>query len=121
VIELRIPGLVPKTNMNSRAHWGTKKRIAKHERIMVRDALKLKFAQPRLPLVVTLIRCSTGWPDSDQAVTSMKHVRDGVADFIGVDDGDNRITWNVERRRVPRREQGTVIRIEAAGSRAEKS
>lgn len=113
MIELRIPGLVPKTNMNSRVHWGAKKRIAKHERTMARDALKLRFRRPSLPLVVTLTRCSTGYPDSDQAVTSMKHVRDGVADFLGVDDGSDEITWNVERRRVSKGEQGTLIRIEA--------
>jgi hypothetical protein len=114
MIELRIPGLVPKTNMNSRAHWAAKHRIAKHERTTA-GGLLLKFKRPRPPLVVTLIRCSTGWPDSDQAVTSMKHVRDGVADFLGVDDGHDGITWNVERRRVSKKEQGTIIRIEARG------
>ncbi len=116
MITVFLPRLVPSTNMNSRLHWARKSRIARQERSTATVALFRK-PRPTLPIVVTLTRCSTGWPDSDQAVTSMKHVRDGVADWLGIDDGDDRITWNVERRRVKRAETGTEIRIEARAER----
>jgi hypothetical protein len=47
-------------------------------------------------LVVLLTRTYSGRGramDSDGIARSLKAVRDGVADALGVDDGDPRVTW----------------------------
>jgi len=61
---------------------------------------------------VVITRCSVGKPDSDQVVGSCKGVRDAVAKWLGIDDGDPAITWVVEQKKAPRAGQGTSIRIE---------
>ena len=47
----------------------------------------------RLPCVVTLTRIAPRALDCDNNQISMKAVRDGVADRLGVDDRDPRVTW----------------------------
>jgi hypothetical protein len=37
--------------------------------------------------------------DSDNLPVSMKHVRDGIADAMGVDDRDERVTWEYAQER----------------------
>jgi hypothetical protein len=51
------------------------------------------------PLVVTLTRIAPRTLDSDNVHGALKHVRDGVADWLGVDDGDARVTWEVGQER----------------------
>jgi hypothetical protein len=52
-----------------------------------------------IPLVVTLTRIAPRTLDSDNVHGALKHVRDGVADWLGVDDGDARVTWEVGQER----------------------
>ena len=47
----------------------------------------------RLPCTVTITRLGPRKLDSDNLATSAKGLRDGIADKLGVDDGDERITW----------------------------
>lgn len=54
---------------------------------------------PSLPVVVTLTRVGKGSPDWDNVVGAMKHIRDGVADGLGVRDNDSRIEWRYETRK----------------------
>ena len=44
-------------------------------------------------LVVTLTRIGARKLDSDNLARSMKAVRDGIADALGIDDGSDRIEW----------------------------
>lgn len=44
-------------------------------------------------LVVLLTRVAPRELDSDNLQGALKHVRDGVADALGVDDRDERVTW----------------------------
>jgi hypothetical protein len=60
--------------------------------------------------VVTITRIGPRQLDSDNAVGSAKHVRDQVAACLGLDDGDKRLTWNVEQAKGP---FGVKIRIES--------
>jgi hypothetical protein len=53
-----------------------------------------------LPLVVTLTRVApSNGLDGDNLQGSLKACRDGVADWLGVDDRDPRVTWLYEQRR----------------------
>ena len=44
-------------------------------------------------ITVTLTRVSPGTMDTDGLAASFKGIRDGIADAIGIDDGDPRITF----------------------------
>jgi hypothetical protein len=50
---------------------------------------------PKLPLVIKMTRISPGMLDDDNAVGAMKAVRDSVAQYLGINDRDNRVKWLV--------------------------
>ncbi len=95
-----IPGLRLDVTANSRLHWATRARKVKHQRAVVALVLRT-VARPALPCVVTITRCSRGTLDDDNAVSSAKAVRDEVARWLGVDDRDGRVTWEVRQERAP--------------------
>jgi hypothetical protein len=107
-----IPGLRLDVTPNSRLHWATKARRVKHQRNIVAVVLAKKRA-PQPPVVVTITRCSPGTLDDDNATASAKAVRDEVARWLGVDDGDPRVTWRVLQRRAP---WGVEIAIDHGGA-----
>ena len=98
-ISIFIEGLVPKTTLNSREHWAAKHRRAKKERSITYLKLRQKSKPPRLPVTVVMWRQAPRLLDSDNAVAAMKSVRDGVADWLGIDDREPRVTWRVEQRK----------------------
>jgi hypothetical protein len=71
-----------------------------------------QFTAPKPPVTVTLVRCAGGQLDDDNATGSMKAVRDEVARWLGVDDGDASVRWRVEQRRVATKDRGTIVRVE---------
>lgn len=87
---------------NARDHWTKKKSRTSEQRglarVFCRDAKRLKVA---LPLTITLTRVSpTGKTlDDDNLASALKATRDGVADALGIDDGDKRLTWVCQQRR----------------------
>lgn len=60
------------------------------------------------PLEVTLTRIAPRALDDDNLASSQKHVRDGVADALGIDDRDPRVTWSYAQERA----KGYAVRIE---------
>lgn len=105
-----IPGLVPSTTLNDRSHWSVRYRKAKKERETALLCLMTKGRPPELPVTVELTRHATRLLDDDNLVSCMKACRDGVADWLGVDDGDPRITWVVKQRKAPKH-PGTMILV----------
>ncbi len=108
---VRVPQLVP-SSLNSREHWRVKAARVKRERAMVRLVLSARTPPP-LPVTVTLVRCAPRLLDSDNAVGAMKAARDQVAEWLGVDDRDPRVTWRVRQQKAPKLRQGTLVRVEA--------
>lgn len=96
--------------LNSREHWAVRARRAKKERGEVGLFVRRWNLAP--PCTVTLTRLSTAQMDGDGLQAALKHVRDGVADAIGVDDADPRITWQYRQEKAKRGHHG--VRIEAA-------
>lgn len=72
----------------------------------------------RPPCVVVLVRVSPRPLDSDNAASSLKRVRDGVADALGIDDADPRVSWVVEQRRGPAKVRGVVVEVYPRGEAA---
>lgn len=113
VLTVRVPqclGVTP--NEVRRWHWSKTRKAVATCRQSVQRILS-QYTPPNSPFVtVTMTRCSVGKCDDDGAVGAMKSVRDQVASWMSVDDGDPRITWVVEQRKVKRAEVGVLIRVE---------
>jgi len=96
--------------LNAREHWRTRSARVKRER---QTAALLVQPHP-LPCVVTMTRLSVGVLDDDNLQGACKAIRDGIADRLGIDDRDPRVSWRYAQRRCKRGEFGVEIQIEAA-------
>lgn len=67
-----------------------------------------------LPLLVVITRVSPRGLDSDNLQGSAKHVRDGIADVLGVDDRDERVIWRVRQERGPAKVYAAKVTISRA-------
>jgi hypothetical protein len=65
----------------------------------------------RWPVVVELIRLSAGTLDDDNLVTALKSVRDGVADWLCVDDGSDHVDWWYGQEKVKRGTWGVRVSV----------
>lgn len=105
MISVSIP-LHVKATSNLREHWAPRaERAAMH-----RAAAKLALGRRKRPtgrIVVTLTRVSPKELDDDNWVGAAKSLRDGVADWLGIDDRDKRVAWHYQQ------EKGeSAVRIE---------
>jgi hypothetical protein len=85
-----LPGLRTQSEMNLREHWGKRNARRERQQRVTLCALRSQIGNrpPPCPLVAKLTRVGPRRMDSDNAVISLKHVRDAVAKYLGVDDGD---------------------------------
>jgi len=90
-----LPMRLPST-ANLREHWGAKAKRASEHRSAARMVLGTR-ARGLVPAIVTLTRVAPRRLDDDNLATAFKNVRDGVADAIGVDDRDPRISWRYDQ------------------------
>lgn len=116
VITVELPVHLKNTS-NARQHWGTTARKAKVRHtveLAVRTAARHRGIVEMLPplalsggadehdLAVRLVYVGPRVLDDDGVASAVKSLRDGVADALGVDDRDPRVTW------VPDQERGGV-------------
>lgn len=87
MIEFLIP-IKTVTEGNAKEHWRTKAARAKSQRGAARlfGSAQCGKQDVALPCTVTLVRISPGTLDDDNLPGSLKHIRDGIADWLGVDD-----------------------------------
>ncbi len=104
-VSIPVLGLRTISEANAHEHWRTRAARAKHQKNTVALVLRASVAHLMMvaaPLVVTLTRIApSNGLDSDNMVGSQKHVRDAVADVLGVNDKDPRVEWRVEQRKGP--------------------
>lgn len=89
---------------NSHQHWRVRHRRAKGQRTIAALTLRAKaLAFVRTygaSCIVTLTRLAPSKGlDSDNLAGSQKHIRDGIADALGIDDGDGRVVWRYRQER----------------------
>lgn len=87
---------------NKREHWRAVAERKRSQRLSVQFYL-LYFAEwktiekrntDRFPMTITITRLGLRKMDGDNLQTSAKYVRDGIADALGIDDGDeSKVTW----------------------------
>ena len=102
IIAITIPGLVtvgPNTTL--REHFWADRNRAKRQWREVSWRL-VGLGKPDLPLDVLLVRISTGELDGDAVPPALKHVRDAIAAWLGVDDRDPRVTWRYGQEKAKR-------------------
>lgn len=100
--EMDLPSLA-----NTRKHWRALLKVKASQKavgmLLARHAFgpfstKGFGAGWTFPIEVTLTRVGVRKLDSDNLASAFKHVRDGIAEYVGVDDGDERWTWNYAQR-----------------------
>lgn len=87
-IEMTLPSLA-----NRRMKWQKLVRIKNEQKERVSRALGLVDPLPSFPVTVTITRVGPQPMDFDNLVSSIKYVRDQIAEEIGVDDGDPGYQW----------------------------
>jgi hypothetical protein len=70
---------------------------------------------PSLPCVVLLTRIGVRKLDGDNLQGGFKHVRDRIAQWIGIDDADPRIDWQYSQERGKPREYAARVTITEVG------
>ena len=104
----------------SHAHWAGKARIRKTQRtcaaLLAAQLGPVRFIRGldrwvpwKAVVTITRIAPSRGLDPHDGLGAALKGVIDGVADALGVDDRDPRVTWRLEQERGP---WGVRIRVE---------
>lgn len=98
-----VPGLALTSEANNRDGW-YRKRGGKgrhtHQKIVTANALRHqvgKHCPLPMPLLVRIIVVRPRRLDSDNNVGAAKHVRDAIADWVGVDDGSDDYHWDYRR------------------------
>ena len=99
---------------NCRDHWRVKARRVKHHRKTAAQWLDWNFTRPSWagPLVITLTRIGPRDLDTDNLAGGFKAVRDGIADWLGINDGDKAITWNYTQERGQPKQYAARVVIE---------
>lgn len=109
--------LVPvriESEANRREHWRTVAARKALHRTMGRCGLGEAGAKrPQTPCTITLTRIGPRTLDDDNLASGFKAFRDGVADWLGIDDGDKRLTWRYAQRKGKPKEYAAEVTIES--------
>lgn len=85
---------------NLRLHWAVKAKLAKAHRNAARSGLaSIAPIPPSPPMALVLTRVGPRTLDSDNLASSLKAVRDGIADWLGIDDGHPGLEWQYAQRK----------------------
>lgn len=107
-----------RSTLNQREHWAKRARRTKRERGVVGLMLRAELGRVVWldddggAVVVQLKRIAPRKLDDDNLRGALKAVRDEVAAFLGVDDGDARVEWAYDQARGAAHEYGVEIRFE---------
>jgi hypothetical protein len=106
---------------NQRVHWAKRARRARSQR----EAARLLVQAALVPLppwnplragdrkfTIWLTRIAPRELDSDNLAGALKAVRDGVADALGMDDGDPRLEWHYAQRKGKPAEYAVLVEIQ---------
>ena len=90
---------------NVRMHWAFKAKKAKEQRFTGHEFCKWALMEDggkpwwNPPWKIKITRIGKRKMDSDNLAISAKHVRDGIADALGVNDGDeSKVLWFYEQK-----------------------
>ena len=113
-MKLYLPGMRLESLLNVRWHWAKRAAYSKVKRATTRLELAARFVPINMmwPVQVTIVRIAPRSFDSDNLAAACKPVRDGVADWLGCDDGDMvKVAFFYEQRKGGAGEYSVEIRI----------
>lgn len=118
-LELTLP-IRTVSETNQREHWSARHLRRKGQRFTawartfagLVNAFPVRDVFTPVSWHVTLTRVAPRRLDQDNLAGSFKATIDGIADALGVDDADPRVTWAYEQRRGGRGEYAVLVRIE---------
>lgn len=92
---------VSEANRAGSEHWRVRQKRAKSQRETAAMLARTTLARPSFPCVVSLRRCAPARNRIRDAhenyPMAFKHVVDGIADWLGVNDGDtSKVRWRYE-------------------------
>lgn len=93
--------------MNERIHWSKRHRRAASER----KAAFLMMPRVEIPCTVKMTRVAPRALDDDNLRGSLKNLRDGIADRLGVDDRSPLVKWEYAQERGPARHYSVVVEV----------
>lgn len=94
---------------NTRECWQAKLRRKKAQQAFCVPVFRAAFRDaPTPPLVITFTRVSVAKMDSDNLAGALKAIRDALAHVLGIDDGDDRLTFIYQQRRASSRREARV-------------
>ena len=98
---------------NKRMHWAAKARLVKQQRRSAALLMRSLVGDPPSgPMAITLTRVGARVLDKDNLAACFKGAQDGVADWLGIDDGSPLLDWRYEQR--TGKPHGVRVRIERA-------
>lgn len=106
---------------NAHTHWRQRQKRAKEQRqaafvLATTTDLNPMLVEQSPAVRVTMTRLAPRKLDSDNLAGSMKHVRDGIADFFCVDDGSEKYDWQYGQEKS--KEYGVRVVITPTGEAA---
>lgn len=104
---------------NARGHWAKKHQRVRFHRPMTRLALGPSLhgiwgMHGRLEVRIT--RIAPRALDCDNNVSACKNVRDGIADALGINDRDPRVSWSYAQQRGEPKQYAVRIEVTGVGS-----
>ena len=112
-----IPGVRTVSEANSHEHWRERQKRAKEQRELVAlvvraqgqgDAFRMALDAG---LDVFITRVAPRGLDTDNLAGALKACRDGVADWLGIDDRDPRVTWHVRQEQGAPKSYGVRVEV----------
>lgn len=106
------------TESNANENWRMKHKRAQSQIHTTKLILRASGGTPPpAPLYVVMTRIAPCKMDSDNLVSSCKHIRDAVAEWLGIDDGDDRVTYQVQAERGRPKQYAVRVEIYKGESR----
>jgi hypothetical protein len=103
------------SSLNLREHWRLRANRNSSHRAAAYFSLKaVRFSPSILPCVCTITRIAPRELDDDNLAGGCKSVRDGVADWLGIDDRDPRVQWRYAQAKGKPHEYAARVTLTAA-------
>lgn len=98
------------SELNQRECWQARLRRKKAQQSAARPVFLAAFnlTRPKPPLAITFTRVSVMRLDPDAIGCAMKHLQDCLCSVLGIDDGDDRLTFVYQQRRASSRREARV-------------
>lgn len=99
------------SSLNLREHWRTRANRNTSHRAAAWMCMKAAGRIKVDRATITLTRIAPRELDDDNLAGGFKSVRDGVSDWLGIDDGDKRLTWVYAQRRGKPHEYAAEVEV----------